>query len=223
MDSLKYPSKSEQMYLVSMARLAEVVDECPIPVTKVAELLGVTSISANQMIHRLEEMGLLTYTPYKGVEFTEAGWQTAAKIMQIRRLWEVFLVEKLGYGPQEAETLACSLEHAIPTETAQRMAEFLGRPSVSPQGKAIPQMDSAGTLKAGSPLSQQSASSRAVITAILAGQQEIVFLRGCGLHLGSEIYVLANRQDGPCLVKTESGTTITISAELTKSILVNTK
>jgi DtxR family transcriptional regulator, Mn-dependent transcriptional regulator len=223
MESLNISTESEQMYLVSMARLAEAAEECPIPVTQVADLLGVTSISANQMIHRLEEMGLVTYTPYKGVEFTEKGWQSAAKIMQNRRLWEVFLVEKLGYVPQEAETLACRLEHAIPEETAQRLAVFLGRPTVSPQGKVIPQMDPAGSLQTGMPLSQQPANSRCVITSVQTGEEERAFLRSSGFNLGDEIYVLASQQDGPCLIKAKSGITLNIASELASLILVESK
>jgi DtxR family transcriptional regulator, Mn-dependent transcriptional regulator len=220
MESLNTPSESEQMYLVSMARLAEMADECPIPVTQVADLLGVTSISANQMIHRLEEMGLVTYTPYKGVEFTDQGWQSAAKILQIRRLWEVFLVEKLGYAPQEAETLACRLEHAIPEETAQRLAVFLGRPAVSPQGKVIPQMETPGSLRPGTPLSQQPANSRCMIATVQAGEEERAFLRASGANVGDEVYVLASQQDGACLIEGGNGITLSISSELSSLILV---
>jgi DtxR family Mn-dependent transcriptional regulator len=221
MESLNIPTESEQMYLVSMARLAEIVDECPIPVTQVAELLGVTSISANQMIHNLDEMGLVTYTPYKGVEFTEQGWQAAANILRNRRLWEVFLVEKLQYDPQEAETVACRLEHGISDETSQRLAEFLGWPEVSPQGKPIPQLDQVGILQSGSPLNILAANERGVVTAILAGEEERVYLEQSGVQVGSQISVLASQQDGPCLIKTGKGTTINISADLSKSIWVN--
>jgi len=220
MDSLKNATESEQMYLVSMARLAEAVEECPISVAQVAELLGVTSISANQMIHHLEEMGLVTYTPYKGVAFTEEGWQSAARILQIRRLWEVFLVEHLQYDPEEVEVLACRLEHAIPEETAQRLAEFLGWPKISPQGKAIPQIDPTGILQVGSPLSTLPADTNGVVVAILSGEAERVYLRQAGLIVGSEIHILASQYNCPYLIKTEDGTTVNISSEFANVIWV---
>ena len=47
MGSIKIGSESEQMYLVTIARLSEMADECPIPISKVAEILDVTPISAN--------------------------------------------------------------------------------------------------------------------------------------------------------------------------------
>jgi DtxR family Mn-dependent transcriptional regulator len=219
MDSLNIHTESNQMYLVSMARLAEVVEDCPIPVSDVAELLGVTSVSANQMIHHLEEMGLVTYTPYKGVEFTEKGWQSAVKILRSRRLWEVFLVEKLQHEPHEAEELACHLEHAISQETAQRLAEFLGWPEVSPQGKAIPHVDPVGLLQTGSPMNRLPANTTGIITAIPPGEERN-YLQQSGVNVGSEIYVLASQLDGSCLIKTGNGITINISTELSTRIWV---
>ncbi len=219
MENLNKPTESNQMYLVSMASLAEVVEDCPIPVSRVAELLGVTSISANQMVHHLEEMGLVRYTPYKGVEFTETGWQSAVKTLRSRRLWEVFLVEKLQHEPQEAEKLACRLEHAISEETAQRLAEYLGWPEVSPQGKAIPQVDPVGSLQTGSLLNRLPANTSGVVTAIPPGEER-AYLQQSGMNVGSEIYILASQIDGPCLIKTGNDLTINISFELSNRIWV---
>jgi len=219
MESLNNTTESNQMYLVSMARLAEVVEDCPIPVSQVADLLGVTSVSANQMIHNLEEMGLVTYTPYKGVEFTEEGWKSAVKTLRNRRLWEVFLVEKLQYGPQEADILACRLEHAISEETAQRLAEFLDWPEVSPKGKAIPQVDTVGSLQTGSPINSMHANASGVVTALPPGEER-AYLQHSGMNIGSEIHILASQLDGSCLIKTGNGVTINISSELSNRIWV---
>jgi DtxR family Mn-dependent transcriptional regulator len=137
MENINITTGIEQTYLVAMARLSEMVDECPIPISKVAQVLEITSISANQMVHHLEQMGLITYKPYKGVEFTETGWRTARKLLRTRRFWEVFLVENLQYSPKDTESLACKLETAISEETSDRLADFLAWPEVSPRGKPI--------------------------------------------------------------------------------------
>ena len=134
-------SESEEMYLVTIARLVESGQSAPTPVAQLACELAIAPVSANQMIRKLEEVKLLYYTPYKGVELTEAGWQAALDILRHRRLWEVFLVEKLHYTPQEAEVLACRLEHNLPPEAAARLAAFLGHPTSSPQGHPIPNQD----------------------------------------------------------------------------------
>ena len=214
-------SESEQMYLVTIARLSEMVDECPIPISKVAEVLDITAISANQMIHHLEQMGLVTYTPYKGVEFTESGWQNARKLLRFRRLWEVFLAKRLHYEPKEAETLACRLEHAISTETADRLAEYLEWPQVSPQGKPIPQSDKDDRVsQVGLTLSSISAGMSGTVRAILAGETELAFLKQAGLSVGGNLEVVGSQQNGACLVKNQEGRLVNLSAELARKIQV---
>jgi DtxR family Mn-dependent transcriptional regulator len=221
MENNNIVSESEQMYLVTIARLSEMVDECPIPISKVAEVLDITAISANQMIHHLEQMGLVTYTPYKGVAFTESGWQNATKLLRFRRLWEVFLAEHLHYEPKEAETLACRLEHAISTETADRLAEYLEWPQVSPQGKPIPQSDiDDRSAQAGLPLSSLSAGMSGSVRAILTGETELTFLQQAGLAVGGRFEIVGNQQNGAYLVKNQEGRLINLSAELTQKIQV---
>jgi Mn-dependent DtxR family transcriptional regulator len=41
--------------------------------SRVAERLGVTHVSANEMMRKLGEQGLVTHTPYKGVTLTGNG------------------------------------------------------------------------------------------------------------------------------------------------------
>ena len=64
----------------------------------VADVLEITNISANQMVHHLEELGLVNYTPYKGVDFTELGWQTAERLLRSRRRrgWRQMLEQRPG-------------------------------------------------------------------------------------------------------------------------------
>jgi DtxR family Mn-dependent transcriptional regulator len=220
MENLKSHTESEQMYLVSMARISEVIEECPIPVSKIADVLSVTSISANQMIHHLEEIGLVNYTPYKGVEFTPQGWQVAKAIIQKRRLWEVFFVEKLQYDPAEANEMACRLEHVISDETARRLAEYLEWPSISPMGKDIPQSNPEGVLQPGFPLRNLPLDSKGIVSMINAGQEECRFLDEAGIRIGAEISVLGSKQDSPVLVELESGDVVNLSGKLSDSIWV---
>ena len=132
-------SESEEMYLVTIARLNESGDNLPVPVSQLAAELNVLPVSANQMIRKLEETGWVCYTPYKGVSLTEEGAALALQILRHRRLWEVFLVEKLKIPVAEAAELACRLEHFLPVDAAERLAIYLGNPGISPTGSPIPQ------------------------------------------------------------------------------------
>ena len=211
-------SESEEMYLVTIARLVETGHSGPIPVALLANELAIAVVSANQMIRKLGEAQLVHYMPYKGVKLSERGWQVALRILRHRRLWEVFLVEKLHYTPEEAEALACRLEHTLPQEAAGRLAVYLGHPTSDPQGRPIPAQDST-----------QPASDEVSLAQILPGQKGIVARLSCnnvartylaeqGIQAGVQLQVLAATSDD-VLVKA-GNQTVHLAHELVSSIWV---
>jgi DtxR family Mn-dependent transcriptional regulator len=124
------------MYLITVARAGEAGAEGPVPITALAADLGVSAVSANEKVHKLAGRGLLAYSPYKGVELTRAGEGVAHRVLRTRRVWAAFLTRLLGYGSQEADALACRLEHATPPEAAERLAAFIGEPGAPEAGPA---------------------------------------------------------------------------------------
>ena len=62
-------SESTEMYLKAMVELGS----RDVPISRLAERLSVTNVSANEMMRRLAEQGLVTHTPYKGVTLTKKG------------------------------------------------------------------------------------------------------------------------------------------------------
>jgi DtxR family Mn-dependent transcriptional regulator len=119
-------SESIEMYLVMTALLRDTPRQ-PVAVAQLAGRLGVTQVSANEMCHKLSERGLLAYQPYKGVTLTEAGESQAQAILSRRRLWAIFLVANLGIDPQEADDLACELEHITSERLVTSLKAFLER------------------------------------------------------------------------------------------------
>ena len=61
-------SESAEMYLKTIAELA--VGEAVVPVTTLAEHLAISTVSASEMVHKLQAQGLVGHTPYKGVRLT---------------------------------------------------------------------------------------------------------------------------------------------------------
>lgn len=131
-------SPSEEMYLITVAVAEEEGRPLPLPLADLAQALAISPVSANQMVRRLEERGLVKYHPYHGVALTIPGRQEARRVLRGRRLWGTFLVEHLGFTPEEADALACGLEHVTPPEAADRLARFLGDPALGPLGDPIP-------------------------------------------------------------------------------------
>ena len=129
---------SEEMYLITVALAEEEGRPSPLPLADLAQALAISPVSANQMVRRLGERGLMEYHPYRGVSLTVAGRQEAWRVLRGRRLWATFLVEHLGFTPEEADALACRLEHVTSPEAADRLGGFLGDPVVGPLGQSIP-------------------------------------------------------------------------------------
>lgn len=104
----------------------------------IAAHLGVKSSSVTDMIKKLQAKELLVYEKYKGVKLTKKGEKAALLIIRKHRLWEVFLVNKLGYTWSEVHLIAEQLEHIISEDLIDRLDKFLEYPRYDPHGEPIP-------------------------------------------------------------------------------------
>jgi DtxR family Mn-dependent transcriptional regulator len=103
-----------------------------------AEHIGVKPASVTGMLKTLAELHLVSYTPYHGVELTNAGERIALEVVRHHRLIELYLVEALGYSWDEVHDEAEALEHVISEKLEARIAARLGHPSFDPHGDPIP-------------------------------------------------------------------------------------
>jgi DtxR family Mn-dependent transcriptional regulator len=130
-------SESGEEYLEALYTLEEKGDNlCRIK--DIAGFLGVQPPSVVEMLRKLEKNGLVDYKRQKGVLLTDCGKEKAQKIVRAHRLVEVLLSEILHIDTEDMEEIACSCEHAISGETADKLCTFLGHPTVCPHGNPIP-------------------------------------------------------------------------------------
>ncbi len=202
MSDIHVSSEAEEMYLITVARAIEDGVEPPVPVSTIAGVLEVSSVSANQMIKKLESAGLVAYRPYKGVTLTDAGDELANTVLRNRRLWGRFLADHLGLTPAKADEVACEMEHVTPDMVADRLASFLGDPKTGPTGKPIP----------GGPATDPPGTQLLAIVAVgdtvtveSTGTDHAMFLQSQGIDEGVEITVLGLGVDGSVLVECASG------------------
>ncbi|MFO7742488.1 MAG: metal-dependent transcriptional regulator [Anaerolineae bacterium] len=186
-------SESQQMYLVTIARQRE-GDE-PIPLSELAEVLSVSPVSVNEMCRRLQEQGLVIYLPYKGVSLTAEGERQAYYVLRRHRLWEVFLVEKLGLDDEQAHDAACQLEHATPHLVTERLDAFLGHPSVNPKGDLIPTTNGSVPARTLVPLTALSVGQRAHVVSREVDKAAKGFLDEGGLRPGASLILLGATED----------------------------
>ena len=71
----------------------------------------------------------------------------ALMVIRKHRLWETFLVDKLGFNWDEVHEVAEQLEHINSSRLIEKLDEFLGYPKVDPHGDPIP--DNKGKIKVG--------------------------------------------------------------------------
>jgi len=103
-----------------------------------AERLGVTPASASSMVKKLDELGLVTHVPYKGVKLTESGRRVALEVLRHHRLLELYLAESLGVPWDRVHDEAEKLEHVLSEELEELIAAKLGNPTHDPHGDPIP-------------------------------------------------------------------------------------
>src|SRR5699024_7894184 len=89
------------------------------------------------MMNSLVKVEWVEYTPYKGSILTDKGTAYAKEIIRKHRLWEVFLVEKLGFDIEDVHPEAELLEHTTSNDVADKLEAYLGYPEYCPHGGAI--------------------------------------------------------------------------------------
>lgn len=103
----------------------------------IAHALEISAPSVSEMLRKLAEEGVLQYEIYKGVMLTEKGVKEAVRIKKVHILWEVFLVEKLGYDLADVHQEAELLEHITSKRLEEKLEEFLGYPDICPHGTPL--------------------------------------------------------------------------------------
>ncbi|MCA9978497.1 MAG: metal-dependent transcriptional regulator, partial [Anaerolineales bacterium] len=131
-------------YLKTIYMLAEL--ESPVSTSRIAEARDVKPASVTSMLQRLAKLKMVDYKKHSGVTLTTAGEKVALEVIRHHRLLELYLMEALGFEWDEVHEQADILEHVISEKLEERIAAFLGHPTVDPHGDPIPAKD--GTIVA---------------------------------------------------------------------------
>lgn len=128
---------SEENYLKTIYHLTT-ISESEVSTNAIAEMMETKASSVTDMLKKLAEKDLVNYKKYQGVSLTEKGKLTAKMIVRKHRLWEVFLVDKLGFSWDEVHDIAEQLEHIKSEKLVNKLDDFLGNPTEDPHGDPIP-------------------------------------------------------------------------------------
>lgn len=213
---------TEENYLKAIYKLSE-QDQEEVTTNAIAELLKTKSSSVSDMLRKLAEKGLIHYTKYRGVSLTEEGRRIAVRIIRKHRLWEVFLVEKLGLGWEEVHPMAEELEHIDFERLIERLDAFLGYPKYDPHGDPIPNASGEMEASPAVPLSEVTMRATVIMTGIANHTTPFLqHLDKLGLALGTLIRVdEITSFDRSLLITIPINKQIHLSHQVAKNILVS--
>jgi len=182
-------SFSEENYLKAIYKLQEPNGEM-VATSALAQVLGVNSASVSDMLKKIAKKKLVLYQKSKGFKLTEKGRQVAIGIIRNHRLWEVFLVDKLGFRWDEVHELAEELEHIHSEALTNKLDAYLGYPKSDPHGDPIPDANGVFVKAKSVLLSVMNAGSQGKFTGVTDHSAAFLnYLDKIGLSLGDTVRV----------------------------------
>jgi DtxR family Mn-dependent transcriptional regulator len=146
----------------------------------------------------------------------------AIHIIRKHRLWELFLVQKLGFGWEEVHEIAEELEHITSKELIDRLEKFLGFPQADPHGDPIP--DGQGRMPVSKQISLADLPVNIISTISNIGDQspEIMeLLNHKNIRIGTKLEVKKKFSfDNSVEIKLRNQTAFIISEHLAKNLFV---
>ena len=223
-DNRLITSFTEENYLKIIYILTERKSGDEVSTNELAEHTQTKAASVSDMLRKLGEKNYINYRKYQGVTLTESGEQIALSVIRKHRLWEVFLVEKLGFGWDEIHDIAEQLEHIDSKELTERLDDFLGNPQFDPHGDPIP--DAKGKMPSVSyqKLSEIPLNQSVVMMGVSAHSPAFLqHLDKQQVKLGCELKVLEISEfDKSYSILLDEKLTVFVSNEVAKNLLVRT-
>lgn len=215
-------TSAEENYLKGIYTLSVTQTEEGISTNDIAALLQTKAASVTDMLKKLAAKDAIIYRKYYGVYLTEAGKKTALSILRRRRLWEVFLVERLRFQWDQLHDVAAELEHIASPLLVQRLDEYLGYPKFDPFGDPIP--DEYGEISNNPrlPLHDLSVEQQGKIVGLNDNSSSFLkYLDKAGLYIGAKILVLDKVEfDGSMELLIDNKKRQFVSKEAAANILV---
>ncbi|MFT5618155.1 MAG: DtxR family Mn-dependent transcriptional regulator [Arenicella sp.] len=213
-------SRSEENYLKAIYSLS--IRKEKVITNDISEKLSTKPASVSNMLKKLAEKEFISYEKYHGVYLTEMGKKIAIIVMRKHRLWETFLMEKLGFAWDKVHLIAEQLEHIKSEELVERLDDFLENPKFDPHGAPIP--DKFGNIAIASykALAEVEHGSWVTIKRVKGGEPSFLkYLDRTGIQLETKVFVEERFEfDQSIMLKFESGTTLQVSEQVAKNLMV---
>jgi DtxR family transcriptional regulator, Mn-dependent transcriptional regulator len=214
-------SYTEENYLKTIYHLSDGGQKA-VTTNDIAASISTKAATVTDMIKKLSAKQVIAYEKYYGVNTTKKGKALALIIVRKHRLWETFLVEKLGFQWDEVHEVAEQLEHIQSSLLIEKLDAFLGFPASDPHGHPIP--DKNGKIISGKQimLTETEIQKMYTICAVKKGSPSFLqYLKKIGLQIGAPVKVIEKIEfDGSLELSIQDKQIQLISREAAKNILV---
>lgn len=213
-------SRSEEDHLKAIHRLLQ--GGTSAGTKDIAERLQIKASSVTVMLKKLASKGLLKHEPYYGVKLTAKGTSTALKLVRKHRLWETFLVQRLGFGWDEVHEVAEQLEHVSSDKLTDSLDDYLGNPAYDPHGDPIPDRSGRIVPRSTTRLTTCKPGDSVRLAAVSETTDGLLrLLDARGLRIGSQITVHeVHAFDGSIDVRPKSGPGFSLSKDVAQHLQV---
>ncbi|MEC5144930.1 metal-dependent transcriptional regulator [Chitinophaga sp. 212800010-3] len=216
-------SFTEENYLKAIYKLQEANGEM-VATSEVARALAINAASVTDMVKKMAKKKLILYQKMKGVKLSEKGKQIAVGIIRNHRIWEVFLVDKLGFRWDEVHELAEQLEHIQSEALINKLDAYLGNPKADPHGDPIPDTNGVFAKSKSVLLTTINAGKHGKFTGVTDHSPAFLkHLDKIGVSLGDTIKLIQVEEfDKSYTLQLKTKKEITVSFKVANSLLVTT-
>lgn len=97
----------------------------PVKPSFIAEQAKVSRSSVTSALKNLHSLGLIHYEPYSAITLTRGGKEIGREIYHRHLICQEFFEHILQISPEQADSVACELEHVIPQNVIRRLGQFI--------------------------------------------------------------------------------------------------
>ena len=214
-------TKSEEDYLKCLYHLQQ--GKKSVSTNEIANYLSMKPSSVSDMLKKLAEKKCINYLKYKGSSLTKKGELIALSVIRKHRLWETFLVNKLGFSWSKVHNIAEQLEHVNSEELIDKLDHFLSYPQIDPHGDPIPQKNGTIAQLNQKLLSELKHGEEGIITGIKKGTPSLLnFLDQKNIKLGDQIQLISILEFDQSAEVIIHEKTINLSEKICSNLLLET-
>ena len=184
-------TSTEEDYIKTIFNISQSGKRELVGTNQIAQQMSTTAASVTDMLRKLSNKEMIVYEKYKGVKLSPLGTMQAMSLLRKHRLWESFLVEKLGFAWDEVHEIAEQLEHIHSNELVNRLDKYLGYPKFDPHGDPIPDTHGTITIRNQVVLSTMQIGSSGMVVGVKKHDKDfLAHLNQVGINIGTEIELL---------------------------------